>query len=1381
MTDPTRPPMATVAMAATKEDALAADRKARRAAQTVFDRPLILEAGAGTGKTATLVARVLAWCLGCGWTRSEEALADRLADLDAPDETPEQRIAGRVLRRLVAITFTEAAAAEMATRVATALDQVARGAWPVGVDRSAIDAATAPERAGHLLEAVAQLRVTTIHGFCRRLLADHPFEAGLMPGFEVDAQGQALATLAEQVVADAVSELYGDPGDAHALSLFGGSSEDSPRMLDSIGPPELAQALVELGEAGADVDLLTVDPFDEPARQALAARLGTAVRDLLRLLEPCPLAGTRAVNATRIVSGLRRLDLLAGEPTPPSPRRLRDAIDRELSATLGKHLAGWAKGKLNRAEQDAFGGHGPAIQRAAHALGPLIEHIRRLDPDRLQSARHVLAPLYRCLRAALDAESIVTFADLVRGAADLLRRDPALLRAQRRSIDQLLVDEFQDTDDEQCTVVRMLALDPIAGETVGPEGAADEASGTAGQPGLLPGLFVVGDPKQSIYGWRGADLGAYERFVAAAETVGGERLPLVENFRSVPAVLEEVSRLIAPTMKRVAGVQPDYVPLFPCSARTRDPGFGPVDGSPEWAPVEHWVSWPNDPRSKRILARDANEVEAAALAADLRAVHHAGVAWSDVALLVRSTTDLEPYLRAMRAAGVPYAIGRDRQYYRRREVVDAAAAVRAVLDRDDTIALLALLRSPAVGIPDAALLPLWRHGLPDHVRTMTAPPHIEPNRAGPNRAEPARAGDLERPARPVSRQQLEQIIARAAKEVPTGSAAVEALRGWRHSLLHVLDTVGALRARFSRVPIDTFLTDLRSLLLLDAAEGARYLGAYRLANLDRFFAELADDLEAAAGDCHQVLRSLRRRTSSTGGRAASGTEADGGPSRTGEGDETAGEAVQVMTIHAAKGLQFPHVYLLQTHKGSASATTGLVDLAIRERPADDTAGPAVARAASGQRPMAYRLFGATTLDWDQVEARRQATERAELVRTLYVASTRAADRLVVAGARPTKAPALDQARTHADLLGLRSGAGPSTDALGQQLAEGPGRSMHEGVAWVMPAAPGSLAAPDTDGREAGDRQAEMAPAPATRNDAEPVPRAPSTVAQDPWMLARSEHRQQAEAAHRMSRPFRIGASKLAVHSETVQPEAARGRAAAPDESSLGSPSTGILSQAGRRRIAVAAGTLVHRALEDFDLTTIDPARELADRIAWLPVLAPQLAPSPTAFGAADDPSREEQDAQNRELDAAVARARGVLEQFADGDLFARFVRLAPMVVARELPVLLPPPPARQAREEDDLPVGFVAGAIDLVYQEGDGRLVIVDFKTDPVERDASQPTIDARAAAYAEQGRVYVEALGQALDVDLDRAPRFELWFLTADRAIELDLSRLPQAPSAAP
>jgi ATP-dependent exoDNAse (exonuclease V) beta subunit len=160
------------------------DGEARSLAQREYTRPLVLEAGAGTGKTATLVARVVVWCLGPGWERAANELATR----PERERTPE-RVAARVLRGVVAITFTEAAAAEMALRVERALAGVEDGELVVGLDESVLPAGEhRVQRAAWLRDVLDQLPVQTIHAYARRLLTAHPFEAGLHPSLEVDAE-----------------------------------------------------------------------------------------------------------------------------------------------------------------------------------------------------------------------------------------------------------------------------------------------------------------------------------------------------------------------------------------------------------------------------------------------------------------------------------------------------------------------------------------------------------------------------------------------------------------------------------------------------------------------------------------------------------------------------------------------------------------------------------------------------------------------------------------------------------------------------------------------------------------------------------------------------------------------------------------------------------------------------------------------------------------------------------------------------------------------------------------------------------------------------------------------------------------------------------------
>jgi ATP-dependent exoDNAse (exonuclease V) beta subunit len=165
---------------------------------------------------------------------------------------------------------------------------------------------------------------------------------------------------------------------------------------------------------------------------------------------------------------------------------------------------------------------------------------------------------------------------------------------------------------------------------------------------------------------------------------------------------------------------------------------------------------------------------------------------------------------------------------------------------------------------------------------------------------------------------------------------------------------------------------------------------------------------------------------------------------------------------------------------------------------------------------------------------------------------------------------------------------------------------------------------------------------------------------------------------------------------------------------------------------MAAGGAIHRALEEWDLGAA-PTKELERQRALLPAYLAALV-------------------EGDELDRALPLTISLLETFAAGPLLKRMRKLKDHVLARELPVLLPP------GEGEHSPVGIVSGAIDLLYRDPeDGRIVIADYKTDEVE---TAEEIQNRAAVYAPQGAIYERAVREALE--MEEAPRFELWFLRA-------------------
>ncbi|HEX9669075.1 MAG TPA: UvrD-helicase domain-containing protein, partial [Thermoanaerobaculia bacterium] len=530
----------------------AADHAARRLAQSEFVRPLVLEAGAGTGKTTALVARLLAWCLGPGWERAAARRAERAGA--EPDPNGE-RTAAALLAGVVAITFTEAAAAEMAERAGRELTRLAAGGEPP--EWLAADllppAGERTRRARALAATLDRLTVRTIHAFCRGLLADHPLEAGLHPAFTVDADGLALEEVVRETVEPALRRAYEDEADSDLLRL----------AARGIPPQQVADALTLLHLHAVSAEELAgaADPGEEAA--ALVARFAVAVAPLAPLVAAA-FGGDSRPNTKALRAGLARLAkeldrLAAGGRLEPSAaeaaffgaderesagvrllqRRLAALLPENLLAHLRKLAREAEAGKpaLPDAEREA-------LRRHTDELCRLARHLATLDPELLAAARGALAPLLAEVERGMRARGAVTYDGLLEGAVELLARHAGVRARLRRGIDQLLVDEFQDTDRVQCELLRWLALD----------GPVEER----------PGLFLVGDPKQSIYGWRSADLAAYDAFVAAVRAAGGEVRPLAENFRSVPAVLEEVTRIVEPVLRERTGVQPRFEPLLAC-------------------------------------------------------------------------------------------------------------------------------------------------------------------------------------------------------------------------------------------------------------------------------------------------------------------------------------------------------------------------------------------------------------------------------------------------------------------------------------------------------------------------------------------------------------------------------------------------------------------------------------------------------------------------------------------------------------------------------------------------------------------------------------------------------------------------------------------------
>jgi len=1251
------------------DEARAADEAARALACREFEVPLVLEAGAGTGKTATLVARIVTWCLGPGWDRAAAELEAAEAEAErggggavdaAPATAPgddgdppagdgaagpagrarDEAVAARVLRGVVAITFTEKAAAEMAERVGEALAALHAGRTVVGLPPEACPKAVFAPRAAALITQIEALTTCTIHAFCQRLLAQHPLEAGLHPGFRIDADGQAARRIATRTVADWVRE--GDPDLVALLRL-------------ECGPDALAATLFELLKNGVPAAPLLEEPYPDAAVCARAREVADSLRALVELVaEPL-----RAGPAGRLKLALSTLDecerLEAALREAATTDAVVGALDAEGLEKARKRVKAWRDpAHFTKAEEQAFAGRERQVARASEAVVAGLDALRGVRPQVLRPACRVLGRLLERARALMGRAGYVSFQDVLELATAVVEDVPQVRRRVQAGLDQLLVDEFQDTDPIQYRLVDALALE---------EGAP------------CPGLFLVGDPKQSIYAWRAADLGAYEDFKARLLARGGRSCALVVNFRSRPPILEEVGRVLEPVMVHERGVQPPFVPLVPHRSDAALPRGV--------ARVEHWVSWDREESEEGALARpdvsadEASALEARALVRDLAQQHEAeGLPWSRFCVLLRGTSQQDAYAEQLERAGIPYVVERDRRYFLRREVLDALCLVRAVVDPLDLVALIGWLRGPAVGVPDAALMPLWRRGFPARLARLAGP------------------GDTGVLAG------IDDAIAAAAAEVDETRArcseldeALERIEGWALALGVAVRALAELRVSWAEDPADECVGKMRILLRADGIESARYLGAHRLAHLDRFFAGLLADRRAGLPG-EAITAKLRRVLTDS-------DEFDDEP----PGDDTV-DAVRVMTIHKAKGLEFDRVYVANLHRGTRGDRGG---------------GNRWLR--HGGR-WAFRLFDAATLDFEAARRLAARVEEAENVRLLYVALTRARERLVTCGSwteGSAHVPLIDAMRQRAPFpVPVVKGRGRRPDAA-VPVATFEAAVAGDPVRWRL-----------------------------LGSDDEPVParaaEGAAGVTLDVEALGRdAEHllARRAAAESWLERRITAPVSSLTETGEDADGDDAtagpHAPAAAPAGGQLELPWDARPRRApsGAGDVARFVGTAIHRALElwRWDRPVEEELGRARERVdAWL---------------AASVPDERRQ--------AARARADALLGRLADSPLAAALRDEQRGELGREVPVLV----AGDLVGRDETAV--VVGAIDRLVRDEDGCLAVVDYKTDRLDGEGGRAAFVAR---HAGQARLYARAVEEALDV---APPRARLHVLDAGASETLD------------
>jgi ATP-dependent helicase/nuclease subunit A len=910
-----------------------------------------VEAAAGTGKTSVLVDRAV------------EVLARGLTTVD----------------RLVILTFTRKAAGELKLRLRLRLDQARLAA---AGDPEAV------ERHRHLADAVARLEeasIGTFHAFCAEILRARPIEAGIDPAF-VELDEEASRQLFEQVFRRYIERTLNAMPSGLRRALFRlANQRDQESPLSRLSAE--AWRLAELRD------------FATPWRREPFAR-ETEIDDLVDRLTLLRAWRERGNPRDRLAMDLQAIAELAEHVA-----RHEEALGQRDYDELEARLAALERDLPKKPGSGRGADFAPGLprQEVQDALNACVQAIKafnqRAGADLAAELREALGEVLAEYAARKEATGHLDFLDLLLRCRDLIRDRPAVCGALQERFSHLFVDELQDTDPLQLEVLLLLAADDPA-----------ERDWRRARP--RPGrLFLVGDPQQSIYRFRRADVVLYLALKERLAAAGVAMLELNHSFRAVAPLQQAlndafVGHLVADAAKGQAA----YMPLVggrpsaqPALIALPIPAIRGYRGD-----VNKWAIEESLPDAVATLIA---ELLAASAAGGKEAVQvRTGdgglrpLQARDVCLLFRRfqswgrdvTAD---YLAALEARGIPHLLVGGRSFEQREEVETLRAALKAIEWPDDTLSVYATLRGDLFGLPDDALL---RYKV-----------EVGALRPGVRSAADA-AGD--------ANVRCEDGATRAERSDAELAAIAEALDH--------LDELHRLR---NQRPIAETLQKLLVHTRAHAGFALRPAGNQVLANVQRI-ADLARRFEQRAGLSFRGFVDRLDDAAEQGGGSSPMLE---------EG----ADGVRLMTVHNAKGLEFPVVLLADPTCRLTSREPG--------RHLDAERGLGV-----------MRLLGLAPIELQEAFDLEQGRDEAEALRLTYVAATRARDALIVpiAGRQPGALPGSWLAPL--DRVVYPAGAGAMAMVDGDIDAVDPGWHrpfVGEHALWVPSLAPRALKRPQAMG------------------------------------------------------------------------------------------------------------------------------------------------------------------------------------------------------------------------------------------------------------------------------------------------------------------------------
>lgn len=749
---------------------------------------------------------------------------------------------------ILAITFTRKAAGEMKTRIRQSISDK--------INEDKLNASFWRKQ----LQNLERAQITTIHGLCSRILRENPVEAQLDPGFTVaeDFEGQ-------QFVKDCVARylrqaLTQDNAALRRLLHIYGAASFTTQVSGLL--PQLADITGRLGD-GEQQDLT------QPYREFLAACESWKENLLLALTE---LVEQRENLTSKTSQGRKTLNLLA---------ELFVQVQSELRAektdftTLDNVLGGMqARGNVKELLLD--------IRDLCSRLRQQ-ELVKNAIPV-VQDWQAVLKELEEYISQQKAQLELLTFDDLELQALELLQSNEQVRRKYHERFRYIMVDEFQDTNERQRQLIYLLCGDSMT-----------ELEGSK--------LFIVGDAKQSIYRFRGAEVRVFAEVQRELAKRGGSLLKLSKNFRSIKGVLTACN--IA--FRELLGEDTSRDVYFEALDYNKDVVIEPVL-------LEVGYTQEQKPQRRRL--------EAAAVAQKMRELHdNEQVAYGKMTVLLEAMTECAVIAAELENKNIPYVIIDGKGFYERQEVLDLLHLLTVLHNRYRSLELAGVLRSPYFGLDDATLTQLFLRGA--------------------------------------------DSLWQALQEADT--ACLPAEQGARVQRARELLT--QLRSYAALYALPELLAELWRVLAVEAVLSVQKHGESKLANACKLRDEataFCAGRQASLGDWLAQVEAVRESN-------AKATTAN----------LDAEEAVQIMTIHKSKGLEFNTVFLPQLDRKGQSDTSVIkynrqYGLGIKAPLADGA------------------LVSTAVLD--AIKEFDKQREREEYVRKLYVAMTRAEERLIMSGA-----------------------------------------------------------------------------------------------------------------------------------------------------------------------------------------------------------------------------------------------------------------------------------------------------------------------------------------------------------------------------------------------